>query len=136
MEVSEELIAKLGDACRRAFPMRLAVLFGSRARGDARASSDFDVAVLPVDRDLPLRDELALASTLSDITGTEVDVARLDGDDPTFEHEVALHSVLLYEARPGELAAFRADATSRWFDFEEAIAPHRRRFLARLAKGA
>jgi hypothetical protein len=36
-------------------------------------------------------------------------------------------------SEPGTFAAFRAEAMSRWIDFEETIAPHRAHFLRRLA---
>ena len=58
---------------------------------------------------------------------------RLDGDDPLLGREVARDAVLLFERAPGELAAYRARAISEWLDFEETIAPHRARFLRRLA---
>ncbi len=128
------------DRLRRALAsgpaLRLAVLFGSRATGHARESSDFDVGIVPVDPNLPLHEELQLASTLSAATGTEVDVVRLDGDDPLLGAEVARHGVCLVEDAPGVFAAYRADAMARWLDFEETIAPHRANFLRRLARGA
>jgi predicted nucleotidyltransferase len=113
--------------------LRLAVLFGSRARGRAREGSDFDIGILPVDPDLPLHDELALASALSEAVGAEVDVVRLDADAPQLGAEVARTGVCLHEDVPGVFAAYRAAAISLWLDFEETIAPHRAHFLRRLA---
>jgi len=112
--------------------LRLAVLFGSRATGRARESSDFDVGILPV-APLTLREELALAVALSAAVGREVDVVRLDTADPLVGREVAQTGVCLLESEPGAFAAFRATAMSHWADFEETIAPHRSRFLRRLA---
>jgi predicted nucleotidyltransferase len=114
-------------------PLRLAVLFGSRATGRSRASSDFDVGILPLSASLSLADECALASNLSAAVDAEVDLVRLDADAPLLGAEVARHGVCLLESEPGAFAAFRADAISRWLDFEETIAPHRARFLRRLA---
>jgi predicted nucleotidyltransferase len=116
--------------------MRLAVLFGSRAKGAAREGSDFDVGVLPIDPGVPLKHELALASALSGITGTEVDLVRLDRDDPLLGREIAESGQCLFESAPGAFAAYRAEAMSRWADFDETIAPHRARMLARLAQRA
>lgn len=113
-------------------PLRLAVLFGSRALGTARDDSDVDIGFIPADDAMPLHDELAEASRLSRVLDAEVDFVRLDQDNPLLGYEVAKHGVCLFEARRGEFAAFRATATSIWFDFDEMIAPHRARFLQRL----
>jgi predicted nucleotidyltransferase len=113
--------------------VRLAVLFGSRASGTARPSSDFDVGILPHDPSFALRDELALSSVLSGAVGGEVDLVRLDRDDPLLGREVSLSCICLYEAEPGAFAAYRAAAASRWIEFDETIAPHRQRLLRRLA---
>jgi predicted nucleotidyltransferase len=53
--------------------VRLAVVFGSRARGTATPASDVDVAV-----DAPGVDVLGLGADLSRVTGHEVDVVALE----------------------------------------------------------
>jgi predicted nucleotidyltransferase len=115
--------------------LRLAILFGSRATGREREGSDFDIGIIPVDPRLALHDELTLASALSAVVSAEVDVVRLDGDAPLLGAEVARTGVCLFEGTPGTFAAYRATAMSQWIDFEETIAPHRARFLRRLAEG-
>ena len=127
------LLTKLRDALSKGPPLRLAVLFGSQATGSARPGSDFDIAILPLDLELSLGDELALATSLSAVTGSEVDLVRLDKDDPLLHREIALHGICLLEEAPGTFSSYRANAVSRWIDFEETIAPHRARFLRRLA---
>ena len=92
-----------------------------------------DVGIVPVDADLPLSEELALASALSGAASAEVDLVRLDQDNPLLGAEVARTGVCLFEATPGAFAAYRADAMSTWIDFEWTVAPHRERFLRRLA---
>jgi predicted nucleotidyltransferase len=116
-------------------PLRLAVMFGSLARGQGRQDSDVDVGIIPVDPDLPLHDELCLASALSNAAGRDVDLVRLDVDDALLGAEVARDGICLLEACPGTFAAYRADAMSRWMDWEETIAPHRAHMLRRLAGG-
>jgi len=115
-------------------PIRLAVLFGSRATGRTRKESDFDVGIIPIDPALSLRDELALASELSAAVSAEVDLVRLDADAPLLGAEVARTGICLFEAAPGVFAAYRASAISRWIDFEETVAPYRARFLRRLVE--
>lgn len=127
-------LAKVCDALARGPHLRLAVLFGSQATGEARGGSDADIGIVPVDPDLPLADELALASALSEITGVEIDLVRLDDPPPLLGREVARDGVCLFEADPGAFAAWRAEAMSRWIDFDEIIAPHRALLLARLAR--
>ncbi|GAC1518637.1 MAG: hypothetical protein NVS3B10_20590 [Polyangiales bacterium] len=127
------LVAKLRAAIASGPPLRLVVLFGSQATGKAAKGSDVDIGILPADRGLPIGDELAFASTLSAATGTEVDVVRLDGAPPLLAREIAQVGVCVFEASPGAFAAWRAAAISEWIDFDEMIAPHRARFLERLA---
>jgi len=109
------------------------VLFGSQATGLARPGSDFDIAILPVDPELSLNDELALASSLSAVAGSEVDLVRLDKDDPLLHREIVGHGTCLLEEVVGAFSSYRAGAVSRWIELEETIAPHRQRFLRRLA---
>jgi predicted nucleotidyltransferase len=48
------LLAQLEGALRAGPPLRLALLFGSVARGTQRADSDVDVAILPAAPELSL----------------------------------------------------------------------------------
>jgi predicted nucleotidyltransferase len=124
---------RLGAALAGGPPLRLAVLFGSRATGEAGDGSDFDVGIVPVDPGLTLHAELALAASLSAAVSAEVDLVRLDEDAPLLGAEVARTGICLFEITPGTFASYRASAMSRWIDFEAVIAPHRARFLRRLA---
>jgi hypothetical protein len=82
---------------------------------------------------MSIGEELAFASALSAVTGTEVDLVRLDGAPPLLGREIARVGVCVFEAEAGAFAAWRAAAISEWIDFDEMIAPHRARFLERLA---
>jgi uncharacterized protein len=127
------VLARLGAALAESSLVDLAVLFGSRARGTARTSSDYDIGVLPRAANILLKAELELAARLSSLAEAEVELVRLDGDDPLLGREVAVHGICLFEAEPGRFAAYRAAAASRWIDFDETIAPYRHAFLRRLA---
>lgn len=74
-----DLLASLRQAFRTERGVRLAVLYGSLARGDEDAGSDLDLLVHLAD-DAPLG-PIALAARLSDVAGREVDIARLDRID-------------------------------------------------------
>jgi predicted nucleotidyltransferase len=76
------LLEKLRAAVASGPPLRIAVLFGSQATGKALAGSDVDVGILPLDPAMSMGEELAFASALSAVTGTEVDLVRLDDAPP------------------------------------------------------
>lgn len=131
--LTSDEIERIRDVCARAFELEIAVLFGSAATGRARRGSDVDVGIIPV-HEVPLSAELALASSISAITHTDVDIVRLDRDDPLLGREVARHGIALYERVPGAFAAYRARAMSTWIEFDEMVGPHRQRFIRRLAR--
>jgi predicted nucleotidyltransferase len=71
-----ELLSKLRSALRTEPNVRLAVLYGSTARGDDREDSDADVLVSFANRHPSAR--VSLAVHLERTLGRHVDVARLD----------------------------------------------------------
>lgn len=85
--------------------VRLAVLFGSRARGTATPASDVDVAVRAPGVDL-----LGLAAGLSRVTGHEVDVVALEDVGVPLLARIVRDGVRLHEAAPGAFATWRARA--------------------------
>ena len=95
------LIAKVRAAVASGPPARLVVLFGSRATGKAVAGSDIDIGIVPANAQMSIGEELAFASALSAVTGTEVDLVRLDHAAPLLGREVALSGVCLLEEHPG-----------------------------------
>jgi predicted nucleotidyltransferase len=56
-------------------PLRLAMLFGSAARGTAHPGSDLDIGIVPVDPDLALSIELDLQAELMVAVQDALDVA-------------------------------------------------------------
>jgi predicted nucleotidyltransferase len=97
------------DALRAALSgrqdVRLALLFGSRARGRARPDSDADVAVLGKDLDL-----LRLASDLSAAAKIEVDVVSLEDPGYPLLNAILRDSVVLHEGERHAAAAWRSRA--------------------------
>ena len=81
----------------------LALLFGSRAREDAKESSDVDVALLAPEADL-----LDIGARLSQTSGLEVDVVSLADPGVPLLEELLRDAVVLYEARPGAYATWRS----------------------------
>ena len=107
--VRDELIDALKQLLSEGPPLKLALLFGSAARGSERPDSDLDIAILPVDRELALADELSLQSRLALFAKREVDLVRLDHCTPAIRFRVAKEGIALVSA-PRTLSAFRARA--------------------------
>lgn len=86
--------------------IELLVVFGSRARGTAAASSDLDVAVLREDgRRLTLLEIGGLAADLARLAGHDVDVVDLRAADTLVRFEIAKDGKVLHEGRPGAWTA-------------------------------
>jgi hypothetical protein len=107
-EDSRELLAR----ALAEFPgVRLAFLFGSRARGRAHGESDFDVAVL-VDEALAGREQKARTiRRLAGRLGREVSSPRLDlvllNDAPALlRHRVLRDGIVLFQRSPEERVRF------------------------------
>lgn len=99
--------------------VRLAMLFGSRARGDARPGSDVDVAVhFEVDAGGQGLDHprFAVAADLAGLCGRPVDVIDLAVAPPVLAFAIASEGRLLFERCAGLSVAFRAGAYDRYCD--------------------
>jgi predicted nucleotidyltransferase len=89
----------------------LLVLFGSRARGDARPDSDWDFAYLAGGS----LDALALRADLADALGTDaLDLVNLDRAGGLLRFRAARDGTALFERRPGLFARFQYEAASFW----------------------
>jgi predicted nucleotidyltransferase len=110
---SQELEAaadRLSRACSELPAVRLAFLFGSRAKGHPREESDFDVAVL-VDESIAGTDRGQIIRQLAARLGREVSSALLDlvllNDAPALlRHRVLRDGILLFQRSPEERVRF------------------------------
>ncbi len=97
----------ISDALRRALAgradVRVAVLFGSQARGTARPDSDVDVAV-----DAPGADVLGLGAMLACALGREVDVVLLEEATIPLVERIVRDGIVVHEGRPGAGALWRS----------------------------
>jgi predicted nucleotidyltransferase len=94
--------------------VRLAVLFGSAARGTSRPRSDLDVGVLLERGQERLTDvEVVLARA----TGRRVEVVPLDSAPPLLRFEIARDGRVLLERTPHAWTDFRARAMTDWWDW-------------------
>ncbi len=109
----------------------LLVLFGSRARGDARTASDWDFAYLgtsALDRD-------ALADALTRATGSDaVDIVDLAKAGGLLRYRVARDGQVVAETRPGIFERFWLDAVTFWCDAAPVLGPAYEGVLERLTR--
>jgi predicted nucleotidyltransferase len=101
-------IHRLREFFRGRTDVRLAVVFGSRARGTAVETSDVDVAV-----HAPGVDLLGLAAAVSRVTRHEVDVVALDDAGVPLLARIVREGVGVHEGRPGHLIADEGWAAQR-----------------------
>lgn len=133
-ELGTQLEHRLREALAGGPSLRLAILFGSAAAGTLRASSDVDLAIIPLDPDLPLKDELALQARLEQIVGRTVDLVRLDHASTLLRWQVASKGRVLLAEPATERVLFLAQAASDYGDFAPALEQASRRFARRLAR--
>jgi predicted nucleotidyltransferase len=95
--------------------VRLAYLFGSGARGEARASSDVDVAIL-FHPEPPPRDLDELTSDLEGVAGHPVDLVVLNTAPPLLTHQIMKTGRCFICRDEDERIRFETRATARYLD--------------------
>jgi predicted nucleotidyltransferase len=107
---ADSVVDRLGQVLAGVNDVRLAYLFGSRARGDARPDSDFDIGVLldpaaargdpgPIVRRLAGRLGRVVSSTL-------LDLVVLNDAPPLVRHRVLRDGLVLFQRSPEERVRF------------------------------
>jgi predicted nucleotidyltransferase len=102
-------------------PLRLAILFGSTAKGTQRGDSDIDIGIIPEDPEMSLAEELTLQTEMSRVSGRQVDLVRLDRASTILRWQVVRYGRPLFEAEPFAMARFTADAIAEYLDFAPAF---------------
>jgi predicted nucleotidyltransferase len=107
------------EALRHGFsPLRLLVLHGSRARGEAHASSDWDFAYVAD----PELDDLALRAALARALGSDrIDLVDLDRAGGLLRYRVARDGKAIFEREGSEFEHFSVGAVRFWLDAEPTI---------------
>jgi predicted nucleotidyltransferase len=95
--------------------LRLLLLFGSRARGDATPGSDWDLGYI-AERDFD--PDALLAEFISRLNTEHVDLVNLERASGLLRYHAAAEGKPLHEAAPGEFERFWLSALSFWFDAE------------------
>ena len=94
--------------------VRLAVLFGSAARGESGPDSDLDVGVL---FEAGRAGAAALEVALARASERRLDLVGLDTAPPLLRFEIARDGRVLVERTPHAWADFRARAMTDWWDW-------------------
>lgn len=96
IQFSEETREKIADLCRKNKVRELS-LFGSRARGDARSDSDFDLLVefLP-NSGMSLFEFSRMQIDLQTVIGSKVDLVPKAGLKPLIRDSVLAEAELIY----------------------------------------
>jgi predicted nucleotidyltransferase len=110
-------------------------VFGSHARGRAKASSDVDVAVL-LEKNPEFDYRLKVMAELGELLQRPVDVVSLRQCGLVLQRQVLKYGVLVFEGDSRKRKAFEIISRKKYFDFQ----PYHRHYVAkmkeRLLKGA
>ncbi|OFX22040.1 MAG: hypothetical protein A2V77_09955 [Anaeromyxobacter sp. RBG_16_69_14] len=115
---SREPLDLAAAATARHPALELLLVFGSRARGDARGTSDWDFGYLS----RPSLDvEQLLADLVTATRSDQVDLVDLDRAGGQLRMRAAQDGLVVFEGHPGAFAAFAFDAASFWCDAEAVL---------------
>lgn len=130
----ETLVDRLKTVFAEERSIRLALLFGSEARGRSSTRSDVDIAILPVDPEIPLREELELQQRLELACGRNVDLVRIDRADVLLGWQIARDGVVLAAPDRRDLVRFLARAALDHADLEPMMTRAGETFRRRLVE--
>lgn len=132
----DTLVTTLRDALAEGPALRLALLFGSSARGRARPDSDVDLGILPIDPELPLHVELRLQARLERACGRPVQLVRLDHGSTLLKWEAARHGITVVARSRADHVRFVAQAALEYAEFAPALERAGAAFHRRLLEAA
>lgn len=103
----------------RQYNLKYLVLFGSRARGEHKKSSDWDLAFLPKKR-LTSKREMNLYNKISDILNTDkLDLVNLSKtNNLELMYRISLEGTLINKKEEGDFMAWKADVWFEYLDFQ------------------
>lgn len=130
--MSVTLVEDLKRTLERVPGIRLAVLFGSTARGRARRDSDLDIGISASEEAIASSIQVALERA----TGRPVSITLLSDAPPLLRFEISRDGVVLIEREPGGWARFRARAMIDWWDWAETSRMMHRTMAQRLREEA
>jgi predicted nucleotidyltransferase len=110
-----DLLERLKEKAAGLSTVRLAILFGSFARGEAQARSDVDLALwLEPDG---IEDRFRAEAEMGRAARRDVHCVFLPEAPPLLRFEIARDGVLLHADEEGTWSGFRARAMLDWWDW-------------------
>ena len=123
--------AALRALASRAAGLRLLVLHGSRARGDAHERSDWDFAYRA---DPGFDPDDLLARLVEHLRADRIDLADLDRAGALLRFRAARDAVVVFERAPRDFERFWLAAVDTWCDLAPVLEPAYARVLDKVAK--
>lgn len=118
--VQPDVVAALTHIGAAASGLQMLLLYGSRARNEAHALSDWDFAY---EAD-PAFDPDALLAALADaLHADRIDLVDLDRAGALLRHRVARDGVVLFEHTAGRFDRFWLSAVDTWCDLAPILEP-------------
>ena len=111
--------------------LRLLVLFGSRARADARPTSDWDLGYVGTEG---LDPDALLLDVVRALGTDRVDLVDLERAGAQIRYRAAADGRVVHEGRPGAFAEFWLAAVGFWCDVEPVLRAGYADVLARLRR--
>jgi predicted nucleotidyltransferase len=137
LEVAMNMADQLQGYFSKYAGMRLAVLFGSRARGDAHCASDVDIGII-LDHKPDLIELGGIVASSGELACKKVDLLELEGlpsSNPLLAYRIAVEGHLLFEAEAELWLDYRNRACLQYFDLEEFLTQQRIELGRRLSSG-
>lgn len=100
--------------------LHLLVLYGSRARGQARPESDWDFGY---EADAGFDADGLLALLAEGLNADRIDLVDLDRVGALLRHRVAQDGRVVFERTPGRFERFWLDAVHAWCELEPVLTP-------------
>lgn len=119
------LVEKITAIVEKLPNLKLLILFGSRARGEHRPDSDWDLAIShdETNRQTHIKEisndyltSLSILSELFEINRDLIDLIELDRCSPLMKYQVARDGKLIYEKNTGDFLKFRVCAWKEYAD--------------------
>ena len=117
MKSLEQIEAIVSAECEAQPSIIAAYLFGSTAKGKAKASSDLDVAVLLDDRQSQSFSLLSFIVNLEELFEKNVDVVVLNTADELLKYEVRRSGKILFDRFPQQRKRFEIRSRKAYDDF-------------------
>lgn len=132
--ISNETLKILMDALEGRLPPVAVWIYGSEARGTARADSDLDVACLFATSPSP-EELLAARAALGDALGRPVDLVDAGRASPILAMQILRRGRLVLDRDPKRRHQLEAGATGRYEDLKITRRPVELALIARLSNG-